>query len=92
MCAERLKESELPEDKAVYGEALTLRKERPDHSVIDSMIELCSSGLRTETNFSVKLDDGISASDAMHARHDELLQGILSKADAISADISNPFE
>ena len=92
MCAERLKDSELPEDKAVYGEALMLRRDRPDHSAIDSMIELCSGGLRIETAFSVKLEDGISASDAMHARHDELLQDILSKADAISADVSNPFE
>ena len=92
MCAECLKDSELPEDRALYGNALSLRKERPDHNLLDGFVEMCKSGIRTRTTFSNKLENGISASDRIHAEHENILRSVLSNADSITIDIDNPFE
>ena len=92
MCAERLKESELPEDRAIYDEASRLRRERPDHKSIDAMYSLCIAGLRTETSLSSNIEAGIQASKAMNDKHAELMQDILATADTITINVANPFE
>lgn len=92
LCADKLNASDDANCRTYYSQAIKMRNDREDHKILNSVIGICSAGLRTETTMSRDLDDGIGASEMINNNMENYLSNYIKQADAIAVEYANPWE
>lgn len=75
-----------------YLNAHNMRTNRPDHILLNNMVDMCKAGLRVNTYYSENINEGITASNAVNRKHEEWLSNVIKEADTIAVEVSNPWE